>query len=397
MIDNEPVVPPDLDAIQAQHNQAASAKRYAHPQDMKIGAPRPSVIRLSRRVLIGGSASACGLLILALCFALLPTAKVERPTPASTGANILPAGIAKLPKDYSAPAMIPKLGRPRDLTELLFGAPAHPASGSPPASAPQPTLPAQDQAVASRLFVPIILDPSQPAAAASPAASSKSIPSGALQSSDQDQKLSFLNGASDQTTASLERLKSAPSPYIIEAGTVIAAALITGLRSDLPGEITAQVTENIYDSITGKLLLIPQGSRLVGQYDAHIAFGQSRALLVWTRLILPNGKSMVLEHEPATDEAGYAGLEDQTDQHWLTLFKAATLSSLLSVGAQAGTSNSENNLAQAIREGASQSFNQVGQQVVGRSLTVQPTITIRPGFPVRVLVRQDLILEPYRS
>jgi type IV secretory pathway VirB10-like protein len=184
---------------------------------------------------------------------------------------------------------------------------------------------------------------------------------------------------------------------VLQAGSVIAAALITGLRSDLPGQITTQVTEDVYASPTGKILLIPQGARLIGQYDAQINFGQSRALLVWNRLIMPNGRSIVLERQPGADAEGYAGLEDEVDNHWGSLFKAAILSTLLSVGSEAGTSDSENNLAQAIRQGASQSFNQTSGQVVGRSLNVQPTITIRPGFPVRVIVTHDLVLEPYRN
>jgi type IV secretion system protein TrbI len=146
---------------------------------------------------------------------------------------------------------------------------------------------------------------------------------------------------------------------------------------------------------TGKILLIPQGARLIGQYDAQIAFGQSRALLVWNRLIMPNGRSIVLERQPGTDSEGYAGLEDEVDNHWGTVFEAAILSTVLSIGSEVGTSTSENSLVQAIRQGASQSFNQVGEQVVGRALNVQPTITIRPGFPVRVLVTRDLLLEPY--
>ena len=211
----------------------------------------------------------------------------------------------------------------------------------------------------------------------------------------QDHKLAFLNGSVDRRTTSPDRVQPPASPFVLQAGAVIPASLITGLRSDLPGQITAQVTEDVYDSPTGKMLLIPQGSRLVGQYDAQITFGQSRALLVWNRLIMPNGKSIVLERQPGADTEGYAGLEDEVDNHWGMLFKAAILSTILSVGSEAGTSDSENNLAQAIRQGASQSFNQVGQQVVGRSLNVQPTITIRPGFPVRVLVTHDLVLEPY--
>ena len=122
----------------------------------------------------------------------------------------------------------------------------------------------------------------------------------------------------------------------------IPASLITGLRSDLPGQVTAQVTEDVYDSPTGKTLLIPQGSRLVGQYDAQIAFGQSRVLLVWTRLIMPNGHSIVLERQPGADTDGYAGLEDEVDNHWGMLFKAAILSTVLSVGSEAGMSGNNN-------------------------------------------------------
>ncbi|MHB8887091.1 MAG: TraB/TrbI/VirB10 family type IV secretion system protein, partial [Methylovirgula sp.] len=144
-------------------------------------------------------------------------------------------------------------------------------------------------------------------------------------------------------------------------------------------------------------LLIPQGSRLIGQYDSQVSFGQSRVLLVWTRLILPNGKSIVLERQEGADTAGYSGLGDQVDNHWLALFQAAILSTMLSVGAEAGTSNSENNLVQAIQSGASQSFNQTGQQIVGRNLNIQPTLTVRPGFPVRVIVNRDLVLEPYQG
>jgi type IV secretion system protein VirB10 len=213
----------------------------------------------------------------------------------------------------------------------------------------------------------------------------------------QDHKLAFLNGDADRHTVSPDRIEAPAGQDVLQAGAIIAASLLTGIRSDLPGQVTAQVTENAYDSPTGKILLIPQGARLIGQYDAQIAFGQSRALLVWNRLIMPNGRSIVLERQPGADPAGYAGLEDKVDNHWGLLFKAAVLSTLLSVGSEAGTSDNENSLVQAIGQGASQNFSQVGEQVVGRSLNVQPTITIRPGFPVRVIVTHDLVLEPYRA
>ena len=197
------------------------------------------------------------------------------------------------------------------------------------------------------------------------------------------------------TPACPDRVQAPASRNVVQAGSVIPAALLTGLRSDLPGQITAQVTEAVYDSPTGKILLIPQGARLIGQYDAQVAFGQSRALLVWNRILMPNGHSIVLERQPGADPEGYAGLEDEVDNHWGALFKAAMLSTILSVGSEAGTSNSQNGLVDAIRRGSSDSFSQTGRQVVGRSLQVQPTITIRPGFPVRVIVTRDLVMEPY--
>ena len=173
-------------------------------------------------------------------------------------------------------------------------------------------------------------------------------------------------------------------------------ALITGVRSDLPGQITAKVTESIFDTPTGRLLLIPQGSRLIGSYDSQVAFGQARVLLVWTRLILPNRRSVVLERQPGADTAGNAGLEDEVDNHWRELFKAAALSTLLGVGTEIGSGGNDNDIIRALRRGAGDTLNQTGQQVVRRNLNIQPTLTIRPGVPVRVIVNRDLVLEPYR-
>jgi len=155
------------------------------------------------------------------------------------------------------------------------------------------------------------------------------------------------------------------------------------------------VTEDIYDSPTGKYLLIPQGSKLVGVYDSQVAFGQDRVLLVWTRLIFPNGRSIVLERQPGADTQGFAGLEDKVDYHWDRLFTAALLSSILGIGTQVGASSNENDLSQALRRSGSDTLNQTGQQVVRRNLNIQPTLTIRPGFPVRVIVNRDLVLAPY--
>jgi type IV secretion system protein TrbI len=213
----------------------------------------------------------------------------------------------------------------------------------------------------------------------------------------QDRKLAFVNASVDRRTVSPDRLADPASRYVIQAGSVIPAALVTGIRSDLPGQVTAQVTENVYDSPSGQYLLIPQGAKLIGVYDSQVAFGQDRVLLVWTRLILPNGHSIVLERQPGADTEGFAGLQDQVDQHWDRLFLAAGLSTLLGVGSELGASGNDSDIVQALRRGSSQSLNQAGQQVVQRNLNIQPTLTIRPGFPVRVIVNRDLMLAPYQT
>ena len=136
---------------------------------------------------------------------------------------------------------------------------------------------------------------------------------------------------------------------------------------------------------------------MIGVYDSQVAFGQSRVLLVWNRLIMPNGRSIVLERQQGADTAGYAGLQDEVDNHWGALFKAAALSTLLGVGTELGSSSQDSDIVRALRRGASDSASQNGQQVVRRNLNIQPTLTIRPGFPVRVIVNRDLVLEPYKG
>lgn len=196
---------------------------------------------------------------------------------------------------------------------------------------------------------------------------------------------------SDQRTVSGERMAEPASPNVLQAGSVIPAALITGIRSDLPGLVTAQVTQNIYDSPTGRILLIPQGSRLIGDYDAEIASGQKRVLLAWNRLILPGGRSILLERQPAADPSGYAGLEDGVDFHWGGVLRAALVSTMLGIGSEVG-SGGDSDLERAIRRGAQDSANRAGEQVVSRELNIRPTLTIRPGFSVRVLVTRDIII-----
>jgi type IV secretion system protein VirB10 len=377
------------------------------PQEMRLRSSRAPVTRLSRKVLLGLGAIASIGIGGALFLALRPQHQTSGSELYNTSNRTTPDGLANLPRDYTGlPRAVPQLGPPLpgDLGRPIVNAGA-PAPGMPTLAAgpsPEQQRIAQEQEAARTSHLFTTTNVGQIATATSPAlapaqAAAASLTGGSNDPASQDHKLAFLNGNADRRTVSLDRVQAPASPYVLQAGAVIPAALLTGLRSDLPGQVTAQVTEDVYDSPTGKALLIPQGARLVGQYDAQIAFGQSRALLVWNRLIMPNGRSIILERQPGTDSEGYAGLEDQVDNHWGMLFKAAILSTLLSVGAEAGTSNNENFLLQGIRLGASQSFSQIGEQVVGRSLNVQPTITVRPGFPVRVMVTHDLVLEPYRG
>jgi type IV secretion system protein VirB10 len=372
---------------------------------MRLHPSRPTVTRLSRKMLLGLSLAATLAIVAALGVALWPHARPPQSETINTGIRNTPEGLASLPKTYAEVAKsAPKLGPPLpgDLGKPMLKAGVSP----PPIPAPQPTpeqqrlAQEQDAARTSHLFAVNNAAPApQPApqplsnAAAPHVSQSSSDPTSTENM--QENKIAFGSSETDQQTASPARIEHPASPYIIQSGWVINGALAKGAKTDLPGDIHAQVTENIYDSPTGRFLLIPQGSMLDGKYNSQVSFGQTRTQMVWTRLVFPNGNSINLGHLPGADGEGYAGVEDGVDEHWGSIFKAAVLSTVLSVGAEAGTSDTENNLAQAIRAGASQSINQAGEQIVERNLNIQPTLTDRFGLPITVAVDQDLILEPY--
>jgi type IV secretion system protein TrbI len=215
----------------------------------------------------------------------------------------------------------------------------------------------------------------------------------------QDQKEAFLSKGGDAATSNTGTLQAAASPYTVMAGTVIPAALVTGIDSDLPGQIIAEVTQPVYDTATGHYLLIPQGSRLLGRYDSQVAFGQRRVLLVWLRLVLPDTSSIALDKLPGIDPAGYAGLEDGVDWHWSRILAGAALSTLLGVSSELSVSNEgdiNGNTVLALRDSAQDTANQVGQEITHRTFSVQPTRKVRPGFQVNVMVNKDLVLRPYQ-
>ena len=211
----------------------------------------------------------------------------------------------------------------------------------------------------------------------------------------QQRKIDFVGAVDPRGDVNPHHLVAAPSPYVLSAGSVISASLITGLRSDLPGLVTAQVTERVYDSPTGHILLIPQGARLVGSYDNVVAFGQKRALIVWQRIMLPDGSSLRIENVPATDASGYAGVEDMVDFHTWTLLKGVALSTVVGVGFEMAFTG-DSDLVQALRRSTQDNVSRSGDQITQRNLNIQPTITVRPGARVRLVVHRDLILAPWR-
>jgi type IV secretion system protein VirB10 len=380
---------------------------------LRLKPDRPPVVRLSRKVLIALGATSSIAIAGAVAWAMASRPAVK-PQPELYGGDAKqpPEALGSLPKDYGVPPGVPKLGPPLpgDLGRPILSAGQQ--ATSPLAAVPQtsPTLavapspgPALQQisqeresARTSQLFAN---KPESPAGQIGGSdLNASALPAGtAAVEAGASGKSSFLDGTVDRRTVSPDRLSAPVSPYVLQAGAVIPAALITGIRSDLPGQVVAQVTEPVFDSVTGERLLIPQGAKLIGIYENQVAFGQSRILLVWTRLILPNGRSIVLERLPGGDSQGYAGLEDTVDRHWGALFGAATLSSFLGIGSELSAGSNDTDLVRALRQAVADTANQVGQQAVGKALNIQPTLTVRPGAPVRVLVTRDLVLEPYRQ
>ena len=212
-----------------------------------------------------------------------------------------------------------------------------------------------------------------------------------------ERKQAFLASGTGGEGYLQQSLQMPLSDFEVKAGTVIPSALITGLNSDLPGEIIGQVTENVFDTATGRHLLIPQGSRIFGRYNADIDYGQDRAQIVWDRLIMPNGNSIDLAAMVGTDKAGYAGLADRVDHHSGRLFGAVLLSSLITAGANLVSNNDGNGFTEDLGDAAAQQAVTIGGEIVRRQLDVQPTITIRPGFKLNILVNSDMVLEPYRG
>jgi type IV secretory pathway VirB10-like protein len=399
-----------------------------NPETLALRAKPRAVTRLNRKslvVIIG----AAGLIALGAClWAFRARERVVAPVSGNDMRSMPPVtraeGLERLPHDYDGWRPIPKLGppagelgRPVLHEEQLAG--LDPNSN---AFRPNPEedaqrvarLRLQDEAAAaakaqvffqlsrtgsaSTQFDAIHTSGTPLDVAALPAAAAA--PNSTDENSDRDQqhKQGFIAQKLDPKIYATSLLQQPRSPYELLAGTVIAAALVTGINSDLPGQTVATVTQNVYDTVTGNFLLVPQGSKMLGQYDSQLAYGQRRVLLVWTRLIMPDGSSITLDRLQAVDPAGYAGLEDKVDSHWGRVFAGAALSTLLGVNSQLVAQDQSVNsgsVTVAIRQSSQDSVNQIGQQWTRKNLNVQPTLTVRPGFPLRIIIKKDVVLRPY--
>lgn len=391
----------------------------ADPETLVLRGSPGRVVRFRRGAVVAIAALGSTAIVGAAWFALKPTtfhviaANEDRP---DITAKAPADALANAPKSYGdvpqlGPPLPGDLGRPILEHQQSVGAAIPPAGADQrvqAAEAERQRLAAEQKAARESGVMMQISGANRPTAAEQPATMASATPSADANTArialdpdrdpnGQQRKADFV-GATDRTSdINPHALVASPSPYTLMAGSLISASLITGLDSDLPGLVIAQVTENAYDSVTGRILLVPQGSRLVGSYDSVVAFGQKRALVVWQRIILPDGASVRIDNVPATDTGGYARLSDKVDVHTWQLLKGVALSTLLGVGTQLSFGSNESDLIRAIRESAQQSGSRAGDQLVTRNLNIQPTIRVRPGWPLRVVVHKDIVLRPWQT
>ena len=374
------------------------------PAALELRGRPPRPVRFRRRVLIAAAALGATALAGTIWMSLRPPGLAKPSEYDFRPAKGAPDTVRGLPSDYGA---VPKLGPPLpgdlgrpilDRQRQLAAEAPLPGDGGAAPDARQQRLEAIRAARRSGLLVqshgemaaggntvepqsatlpPTPVDPTRDAGA-------------------QAHKIAFAAAADEKDAVNPHRLTPPASPYMLSAGSLISASLITGLRSDLPGLVAAQVSENVYDSATGQILLVPRGARLIGSYDSVIAFGQRRALVVWQRIVLPDGSALSLDNEPATDPAGYAGVADSVDFHSWSLLKGIAISTLLGAGTNVSLTG-ESDLVEAIRQSAQQNAATAGNQITARNLDIQPTITVRPGARIRLLVHRDLILAPWKG
>lgn len=397
-------------------SSAPIAAPKADPETLVLRAAPGRVTRFRRGAIVAIAAAGSTAIIGVAWLALKPaTLSLIAPSDEKlVGAKAPPDALAGAPTSYGdvpklGPPLPGDLGRPILERQRQLGGmvPPDPAADAVSRAAQEAEAERQriaaEQKAARESGVMLQLAGGGRAAAPAPVTTDASVPPASAETAKplldpdrdpnaQGRKNELVGHANRDDDINPHALAQSVSPWTLQAGSIIAASLITGLNSDLPGLVTAQITENVYDSVTGRGLLIPQGSRLIGSYDSVVAFGQSRALVVWQRIILPDGSSIRIDNVPATDTQGYAGLSDRIDRHTWQLLKGVALSTLLGVGTELSFGSTESDLVRAIRESAQQSGARAGDQLVTRNLNIQPTLRVRPGWPLRVVVHKDIIL-----
>ncbi|MGD9979529.1 MAG: TrbI/VirB10 family protein [Hyphomonadaceae bacterium] len=345
--------------------------------DLSIRARAPSPRRLSRKVLLAGAIAAASVVTLALFYGLS-----EHPRRSAAEADAVaaaggpPESIRNAPGQYAA-SNLPE-GRLDPPEDIIWG--DHPPSPAAELASPQDAN--------WRSNAP---SPSGAAAAPDPQTLARSSP--------------IIFGGRDQARGAVRedetrldaQLVPPRSRYELISGSVIPAALVTALNSDLPGAVIAQVTSNVYDSVSGDYLLIPQGARLIGEYRAAPSYGDRRLLLVWNRLIFPNGWSISLRGMQGADPSGASGVRDRTDNHLGRLAGAVAMSAIVSVVADNAQNDDEGSLGQSVGDAAAAEAARTGGRIIDRELQVRPTLRVRAGASVRVLVTRDIQLRPYRA
>ena len=397
-------------------SSAPIAAPKADPETLVLRAAPGRVTRFRRGAIVAIAAAGSTAIIGVAWLALKPAtlSLIARSDEKLVGAKAPPDALAGAPTSYGdvpklGPPLPGDLGRPILERQRQLGGmvPPDPAADAVSRAAQEAEAERQriaaEQKAARESGVMLQLAGGGRAAAPAPVTTDASVPPASAETAKplldpdrdpnaQGRKNELVGRANRDDDINPHALAQSVSPWTLQAGSIIAASLITGLNSDLPGLVTAQITENVYDSVTGRGLLIPQGSRLIGSYDSVVAFGQSRALVVWQRIILPDGSSIRIDNVPATDTQGYAGLSDRIDRHTWQLLKGVALSTLLGVGTELSFGSTESDLVRAIRESAQQSGARAGDQLVTRNLNIQPTLRVRPGWPLRVVVHKDIIL-----
>lgn len=367
---------------------------------VRLRAAPPRVARLSRLAIAGLAGLGAAGIGAALTLALQPRAPKPVVIKSDETDGRAPQAVITGPRTY---AEVPKLGPPLpgDLGRPILAAqqrgqpvqppPIGPASADPTVEAHRQALAAaRTSAVFSRSSSAITQSPSPPAFPI-PAPMPVSTPL-IEQPATTNPRRAFLDASNTPPTTSAFRVRPPAGRHLLLAQTIIPAALLTAVSSDLPGPVSAQVTRNVYDSLTGRTVLIPQGAKLIGTYDSQVAFGQKRVLLAWDRVVFPDGRSLQLDRFVGADAAGRSGLIDKTKAHWGAMAKAALLSSVLGVGAALG-SEDDSDIARALRQGVQDTVNQTGQQVVRKQLDVQPTLSLRAGLPLTILVTRDIVFD----